>query len=461
MRVQTDKLKQMVNVFIIGAGDGGKAVLSRLLQFNWFQIMGVADLNPYAPGIYLAREANIPVFLENPLHLLQNMTIDLVFDLTGNPTVGRELVRISENNFDVATGEVAHVLWDVMQELEEREAGMKQRLGENQILLEISVMLSRSETPDEIFQEIVAGGMRITGMPAGSLSVYNPHKHQLFLVSTKGLSSEFYKNAVYPIRPGGLTEHILSHRDPILVPDLADFPSFNNPIVLKEGIRSLIAIPLISDKGPVGILYIDDFEPRRFPLTLSESLKMLATQAVIAIQKQQVFEQIKDLSIRDPLTGLYNRRYLNKVLVSEIGRALRLNRPLSLILVDIDHFKKINDQYGHVTGDQVLKRLTECFELEIRPYDILSRFGGEEFLLLMSETDEHEAVALAERLRRSAIGLRLLPHNEIMSCSFGVCSLQDIKKRPVSPEAFIQCADKALYRAKNAGRNQVCLYQES
>jgi len=448
----------MVKVFIIGAGDGGKAVLSRLLRFNWFEIVGVADLNPDAPAIQLARDAKLPVFFEDPICLLQTMSIDLVFDLSGNPVIGHQLIQLSENNFDVATGEVAHVLWDVIRELEDREERIRQRLGENQILLEVSMVLSRSETPDEIFRAIVSGSMRVTGMSAGSLSVYNKHNHELFLVATKGLSSEFYKNGSYVVRPGGLTEHILSNKDPILIPDLADFPSFNNPVILKEGIRSLVAIPLIADKGPIGILYNDDFEPRRFQPTLTTSLKMLATQAVIAIQKQQAFEQIKDLSIRDPLTGLYNRRYLNKVLAAEIGRALRLNRSLSLVLFDIDKFKRINDQYGHVKGDQVLQALAECFELMIRPYDVLSRFGGEEFLILMSETDEDKAIASAERLRTTAAALDLLPDGEQVTCSFGVCTLGRIEKESISPKEFIECADQALYRAKNAGRNRVCIY---
>ncbi len=450
----------MVKVFIIGAGEGGKAVLGRLLQFDWFQIVGVADLNPEAPAIQLARDAQLPIFIEDPIPLLQTMTIDLVFDLTENPRISRQLVQISENNFDVATGEVAHVLWDVIRELEERENRLKQKLGENQILLDTSLVLSRSETPDEIFEAIVSGGMRITGMPAGSLSVYDKQKKQLFLVATKGLSSEFYKNAVYPVRTGGLTEHILANKDPLLIPDLADFPSFNNPVVLKEGIRSLIAIPLIAEKGPIGILYSDDFEPKQFPPTLTNSLKMLSTQAVIAIQKQQAFEKIKDLSIRDPLTGLYNRRYLNKVLASEIGRASRLKHPLSLSLFDIDNFKQVNDRYGHVTGDHVLKGLSECFESMLRPYDILSRFGGEEFLILMSETGKEEAIASAERLRKAVSGLSLLPDGERVTCSFGVCTLWDIKKTPTTPKTFIDCADKALYQAKHEGRNRVCLYTD-
>jgi GAF domain-containing protein len=101
---------------------------------------------------------------------------------------------------------------------------------------------------------------------------------------------------IYPVRPGGLTEYILSHEGPVLVPNISENPSFNNPVLLKEGIQSLVALPLISEKGPVGILYNDDFRPRKLVPSVVENLNMLATQAVIAIQKQHAFEQIKKLS---------------------------------------------------------------------------------------------------------------------------------------------------------------------
>ncbi|MFQ5598043.1 MAG: diguanylate cyclase [Nitrospiria bacterium] len=450
----------MVDVFIIGAGRGGKAVLSRLLQFNWIRIVGVSDINPEAPAILLARKSGLPIFIEDPFPFLHDLSVDLVFDLTGNPIISTKLLNFSDSHFDVATGEVAQLLWKVILELEEKEAHLKKQLGERQVLLDISLMLSRSETPDQIFEAIVAGVIRITGMPAGSLSVYNREKQELFLVATKGFSSEFYKNAVYPVRSGGLTEHILSQKKPILVPDIGDYPAFNNPIIVREGIRSLIAIPLISEKGPVGILYSDDFKPRDFPSSsLMENLQMLATQAVIAIQKQQAFEKIKELSIRDPLTGLYNRRYLNKVMTSEIGRASRLHSPLSVILIDVDYFKLVNDKFGHLIGDQLLQSLSQSYESIIRPYDVLARFGGEEFLILMSETDEVEAVASAERLRHATETGKFLPDSSSITCSVGVCTFRDINGSMLAPKEVIRCADEALYLAKREGRNRVCLHK--
>lgn len=446
-------------IFLIGAGRGGKAVLNRLLRFNWVQIVGVSDLNPEAEGVVLAREAGLPVFIGDPLQFLQGLEVDLAFDLTGDHLMHSRLLGLPSRSFDVVTGAVSYLLWSVIQELEEQEIQLRAHLGEHRVLLEINQMLSRSETSEQIFEAIVIGGIRMTGMPAGSLSIFDKEKQQLFLVAAKGFSSDFFKHPIYPIRPGGLTEHILSRNEPVLIPNIAEFPSFNNPILLKEGVRSLIAVPLLSEKGPVGILYNDDFKPRTFTSSTLDVLQRLATLAVIAIQKQQALEEIRSLSIRDPLTGLYNRRYLSEILTAEMDRAFRMHRPLSIILIDIDHFKEVNDRYGHVVGDQVLHGLSKLFGLIIRPYDTIARYGGEEFLLLMSETDTVEAVAAAERLRVATASEKLLPEEAALTCSFGVCTLTGEEGQLPTPEELIQRADKALYEAKRAGRNRVHVFR--
>lgn len=448
----------MIKVFIIGAGNGGKAVLRRLLRFNWVQISGVADLNPNAPGVLIAREANIPVYHEDPLQTLTRLDIDLVFELTGDQKMQDQLLNLPSRSYDVVSGQASFLLWKVIEELEEQEIRLRSHLAEHRVLSEINLMLSNSQTPDQIFEAIVMGGIRMTGMPAGSLSIFNPEKKELYLAAAKGFSSDFYKDPIYPVRPKGLTEYILSRHEPISIPDIADHPSFNNPILVKEGVRSLIAVPLISEKGPVGILYVDAFKPQTFTPSMVESLQLLATQAVIAIQKQQAFDQIKGLAIRDPLTGLYNRRYLNEILMVETERAFRLNRPLSILLIDIDYFKKINDRFGHLVGDQVLHGLAQLFSTTIRPYDTLARFGGEEFLLLMPETDEKEARNIAERLRTVTASAKLLPDETPMTCSFGMTILNGEKTLPI-PEELVQRADKALYDAKKGGRNRVITYQ--
>ncbi|HTP41067.1 MAG TPA: diguanylate cyclase [Nitrospiria bacterium] len=450
----------MPKIFLIGAGKGGKAVLSRLLRFDWLEIAGVADVDPNAPGIALARESGVPIFTGDSFQTIAQLKPDLVFDLTGKQDIQARLRALPDRSFEIVSGQVSHMIWSVIHELERQEMKLREFLGEHRTLSEINLMLSRSETPEQIFEAIVTGGLRISAMPAGSLSIYNKEKKELYLVSAKGFSLRFYQDhSVYPIRPGGLTETILSQHEPVIVPDIADYPAFNNPVLLDEGIRSLIALPLLSEKGPVGILYTDDFKPRTFHNSVVEALKLLGSQAVLAIQKQQTFEKIKSLSIRDPLTGLYNRHYLNGIMVSEMERAYSLRQQLSIILIDIDHFKSINDRFGHLIGDQVLHRLSQLFSLVVRPYDTLARFGGEEFLVLMAETGEDEAMAIAERLRAAAANERLLPDNLAITCSFGVATLDHHEPHLPTSDELIGRADKALYEAKRSGRNRVHLFR--
>ncbi|MFQ5949137.1 MAG: sensor domain-containing diguanylate cyclase [Nitrospiria bacterium] len=446
---------------VIGGGRGGKAVLSRMLRSNWVVIIGVIDQNPDAEGIRLAREVGLPCFIGDPIKILEGMKVDLVFELTGDPQVAANLNNLPNRPFDVASGQVTYLLWEVIRELEAQEDDIRQCLGEQEILSEISLMLSKSETSDQVFEAIVTGAMRMTQMPAGSLSIYNNQKQELFLVTAKGFSSSFYKNATYPIRLGGLSEHILSRHEPVLVSNIEEHPSFNNPILLREGIRSLIAVPLISESGPVGILYIDDFKVRTFSPSVPKNLIVLGTQAVIAIKKQQAFERIKSISVRDPLTGIYNRRYLNEIIHTEMNRTFRLHRPLSVLLIDIDHFKGINDRFGHLVGDHVLHDLARLFESVIRPYDTIARFGGDEFLILMTETDEEDALAAAERLREIAASSRLLPESAALTCSIGIGILKSNEKSLPTQEDLISRADKALYREKAAGRNRAGSFQSA
>lgn len=170
-------------------------------------------------------------------------------------------------------------------------------------------------------------------------------------------------------------------------------------------------------------------------------------------------DEIHLLSITDPLTGIYNRGYINERLPQEIRRAGRYDRDLSIILCDIDHFKKINDTYGHLSGDLVLKNFSRCIQSAIRmQVDWAGRYGGEEFLIVLPETDLTGAVVLAERLRAVVSGCvtRADGCDVVVTASFGVTgfSPQDVRKT-VTPELLLQQADILLYEAKEAGRNQV------
>jgi len=173
---------------------------------------------------------------------------------------------------------------------------------------------------------------------------------------------------------------------------------------------------------------------------------------------QDANDKIRVLSITDPLTGCYNRRYLEENLSNEIKRARRYGRPLSLIMSDIDDFKKINDTYGHLTGDHVLEGFANRMRASIRKgVDWIARYGGEEFLLILPETAIAGACRLAERLRlevcENPFDCREKLH---ISASFGVSGFDTYTPKDIiSPEALIHQADVYLYKSKQAGRNRV------
>lgn len=162
------------------------------------------------------------------------------------------------------------------------------------------------------------------------------------------------------------------------------------------------------------------------------------------------------LAFTDDLTGLYNRRYVRHALEQQIAYAQRLQQPLSLLIVDVDFFKRINDAYGHLCGDQVLQDLATCLKTQLRSGDIAGRWGGEEFIFILSHTDAAGASALAERLRATAQKKRFVTSDgsvHSVTVSIGLHTLN--RGDSANGQTMLAAADKALYLAKNTGRNCV------
>ena len=167
-------------------------------------------------------------------------------------------------------------------------------------------------------------------------------------------------------------------------------------------------------------------------------------------------KKLRELAYRDGLTGLYNHRYFQEILEREIKRARRYKKPLSLLMIDIDHFKKINDTYGHLHGDEVLKRLAQIFSESIRACDYAARYGGEEFSIILPETLLNGALNVAERLRQRVKNTPIvLADQEIrVTISIGLAAYENTQ-REITRSQLIALADKALYQSKMAGRDRV------
>lgn len=227
--------------------------------------------------------------------------------------------------------------------------------------------------------------------------------------------------------------------------------------------NSLIYYPLSIGDSIIGVLTVQSYDTNAYSERDVETIKILASYIAIALNNSQQSEALKlaidELEISsttDPLTELYNRRYMLRKIDLERERFKRSTKPFSIIITDIDHFKEINDTYGHDCGDYVLKELAILMKNLLRKVDFIARWGGEEFLMLLTETDVSEALIMAERLRNQIASHTFFFHEHALkvTMTFGISEYQD---EPTMEDAFKR-ADRGLYQGKNNGRNQ-CVVQ--
>jgi diguanylate cyclase (GGDEF)-like protein len=187
---------------------------------------------------------------------------------------------------------------------------------------------------------------------------------------------------------------------------------------------------------------------------LAITAQTIAEQVALSLSNAKLRQVLRDQSIKDPLTGLFNRRYMEETLARELARAERQKRPLSVIVVDVDHFKKINDTHGHPAGDAVLRKAGQYLGSVVRDSDVACRFGGEEFILILPDCHRDDAVIKADELRER---LSLLSFSEggagiQITASLGVAAFP---LDAIESQGLVQAADAALYAAKKQGRNRV------
>jgi diguanylate cyclase (GGDEF)-like protein len=264
-------------------------------------------------------------------------------------------------------------------------------------------------------------------------------------------------NSAVATSPNDLAEDVHSLAARAAKSGRITFESANGEVRFSDsstGPIAAIAIPLIVGARVVGALEARHAEPTLVTVHAVEVLETLATHAATAIESARLHEVIEERSQVDPLTRLLNRRRLEEDLDSECKRCLRYERPLAFVMLDVDHFKAFNDCHGHPRADVVLQEVAEVIAGCVRTTDTAYRYGGEEFCILLRETNAHEAMHLAERVRQR-IELRFASGaTPGVTASFGVAEF--LSASP-APRALIEAADAAMYESKHAGRNRVVL----
>ncbi|MBA3919036.1 MAG: hypothetical protein C0516_10680 [Gemmatimonas sp.] len=333
------------------------------------------------------------------------------------------------------------------------------------ILHEVTGDLSVSE----LFQILVRRAARALGVSHCSVVLARPGDSQAVVVAAyenPGIQHLTVQLDRYPELKAALESG-----QPVLVEDLDTHPLYDGVrhVWGIEGIevpiKSVIALPFSIDRGQYGVFLVRRRrDQERFSAADLEFAQAVVTAAVAVIQRAQMVEstmadnaRLEQLAQTDPLTQLLNRRALTERINAEMERALRYDSTMALLMIDLDHFKSVNDTYGHLVGDDVLRDVAQLLHDTIRTSDIVARYGGEEFLVLLPETDDEGAESFAERIRAAVEGHGFA--SESLAASLRLTASVGVAVFPAarieSVEDLFSRADAALYRAKADGRNCV------
>jgi diguanylate cyclase (GGDEF)-like protein len=320
--------------------------------------------------------------------------------------------------------------------------------------------LASSFDPGYLMDRLADGVCRLVTADAAVVYLVDPETLRIQQVTTRqmevnpdGQGGHIYEKGLFGLAAkacqGLLIEEAGSH------PDATSTPGYRPPF------GAVLTLPLLSGDRLLGVLVVGrtvGAEP--FGLSDLDVARGLVMFGTTAIEKALLYQHSQLLASTDGLTGLYNHREFQQRLSVESERSQRYGHSLSLLLVDIDHFKRVNDQHGHPAGDTLLKELAETIRTSIRTMDVAARYGGEEFVVILPETPSEGAVVVAERLRRQIADRRVVAvSGQSLTCSVSI----GVATYPVDAqqkERLIDAADKALYHAKYAGRNTVKTHQQ-
>lgn len=445
----------MTRVLIIGGGRGGCSLLELLATDRKVEIVAVVDTRPNAPGMKLARDLRLPTASDYK-PFLSRTNVDLILNVTGNPTVEEDLTNRTHRKIEVMGGAGARLLWELIEERRRTREKAEHLLGQYQALYTLGLNLTRSQSLDALYVSILNNARLLTRTPAASIAVFHEKRGEMSLEAARGLGHLPAKRPTWKVRKGGLSSYILNQKDPVVIREVHGAPACDHPMLTKRRNGSLIGIPLSTERKLLGILYVHHFQKREFPEGDISALNLLSGMAAMAIEKGQILESTRRQAITDELTGLYNHRFFLQQLYVEFSRAKRYHRKLSLIMLDIDFFKFYNDTNGHLMGNRVLKQLAALLKEACRQVDVVARYGGEEFVIVMPETDRKSGLVFAERLRWHVEAFHF-PKQEKqpagnLTISLGLATYPDDAEKPYE---LIDQADRALYIGKRTGRNRV------
>ncbi|MBI5587187.1 MAG: diguanylate cyclase [Deltaproteobacteria bacterium] len=325
-----------------------------------------------------------------------------------------------------------------------------------QVYRSIAPVLDR----EELYDTILSKSLELVDAERGSLMILDNKNKVLSVKASKGVERSIVDNLRVKIGEG-ISGSIAAKGVPVMVKNIeSEVPSWKNRSRYKT--KSFISIPLKLDTRVIGVINMSD--KATGGSFSEEDLHMLisfANFASIALERGAYYsmsEELKTLSMTDHLTGLFNRRYFRERLFEEVERVKRHNECFSAFIIDIDNFKSFNDRYGHLAGDDILKGVARSIRDAVRSMDVVSRYGGEEFAVILPHTNKKDSSVIAERIRKGVEEFRPAVEgmNEWPTISLGVAEFPNDAS---NIDDLVNKADRAMYLAKRMGKNRVVVYE--
>jgi len=344
-------------------------------------------------------------------------------------------------------------LLSLLNTLNMRTSELEKSQAHLEMIYENTRVLASIFEPDSIVKEI----MRLMSSYLnfdGCGVIFSDNNRKFYYRSRYTLGETIFHPKALDELSAEFIKKVVKQQEPIIIKDVAKRDDY---LPLNEKTRGLMIVPMVAHGRVKGVLVAESIIPDRFKEKDIQIITVIARSGAIGLENAHLHRKTQELTIVDELTGAFNYRHFVKKLEEEKRRSRRYGSALSLIMVDIDWFKKLNDNFGHEAGNLVLKQLSETIKKCIRDVDIFSRYGGEEFAIILPQTPLRDARAIGERIRQEVELIDfIIGENQTtnITVSIGLTSFPENGK---SQEELVSVADRALYHAKGDGRNQVCV----
>ena len=347
---------------------------------------------------------------------------------------------------------------DLKQENRELKAAIRQMRKELSFFVHVSKALTSTLELDKVLDIIMENVQKLVQSDAWSLLLYDEERNDLYVAITKGKQPEGLQGMRLKLEEG-VAGWVAQTGRPLIVKDVLNDKRFSDYVKSSaEGFipRSVLCVPVTSKKNIIGVLEVlNKKDGTPFTNKDMELLLKLVDQAAIAIERSNLYQKMANLAITDDLTKLFNLRYLYRALDIEIKRCRRYNSTFSIIFLDLDSFKLVNDRHGHLYGSKTLVEVASILVNVLRDVDIIARYGGDEFVIVLPHTPVDMALKIAERIKSDINNYQFLREDGLslrVTASFGVAGYPDHAKDEIE---LLKLSDQAMYMAKSLGKNRV------